>query len=157
MSQETQVLETLYTALQARDYQTMAGLYHPEATFEDEVFELCGKEIGAMWHMLCSRGKDMQLTFDSIRSEKPGYASAHWEPIYTFSMSGRKVHNRIDTEIELKDGKIWKQRDHFSFWRWSSQALGVPGLLLGWTPLLRRKVSATANKSLQDFMAKQAR
>jgi len=156
MSQETQVLESLYTALRARDHQGMAALYHPEATFEDEVFRLRGKEIGAMWHMLCSRGKDLELTFDRIHSDRPGHASAHWKPVYTFSTSGRKVHNRIDTEIELKDGKIWKQRDRFNFWRWSSQALGVPGLLLGWSPLLRKKVGATANKSLRTFMERQS-
>lgn len=151
MTQETQILESLLSALGRKDHEAMAALYHPEATFEDEVFRLKGKEIGDMWHMLCSRGKDMQLSFDSVRSDAPGRVKGHWEPVYTFSATGRKVVNRIDTEIEIRDGLIWKQRDRFNFWRWSSQALGLPGMLLGWTPMLRAKVRETANQNLVRF------
>ncbi|MEN9670596.1 MAG: hypothetical protein RL018_873, partial [Pseudomonadota bacterium] len=46
--------------------------------------------------------------------------------------------------------------DSFNFWAWSRQALGAPGLLIGWTPFLRAKVQATANDNLQKFLAKKA-
>ena len=36
------------------------------------------------------------------------------------------------------------------------QALGAPGYLLGWTPLLRNKVRAQAGASLRSFLAKDA-
>jgi hypothetical protein len=38
--------------------------------------------------------------------------------------------------------------DRFNFWRWSRQALGLPGLVLGWTPVLRKKVGTTATERL---------
>jgi hypothetical protein len=39
------------------------------------------------------------------------------------------------------------------FWQWSRQALGTPGLVLGWTPLLRRKVGSQARAGLDAFIA----
>jgi len=50
------------------------------------------------------------------------------------------------------DGKIAEHTDDFSFWRWSRQALGAPGLLLGWTPLLRRATQRKARASLDQFL-----
>ena len=64
------------------------------------------------------------------------------------------MHNIIDAEFEFKDGKIFRHDDQFDFWRWSRQALGPAGLLLGWTPILRNKVQKTARKGLEDFIAK---
>jgi hypothetical protein len=40
-------------------------------------------------------------------------------------------------------------------WAWTRQALGAPGLLLGWTPFLQKKVQAEARKGLEAFMAKE--
>ena len=40
------------------------------------------------------------------------------------------------------------------FRSWSRQALGTPGLLLGWSPFLRNKVRATAAANLKRFLAK---
>ncbi|KGS11492.1 ketosteroid isomerase, partial [Pseudomonas coronafaciens] len=51
----------------------------------------------------------------------------------------------------FRDGKICEHRDHFDMWRWSRQALGVKGLLLGWTPLVRNAVRAQALKGLKAF------
>ncbi|RMU63272.1 hypothetical protein ALP29_200285 [Pseudomonas syringae pv. avii] len=36
-------------------------------------------------------------------------------------------------------------------WRWSRQALGAKGLLLGWTPLVRNAVRVQALKGLKAF------
>jgi len=52
------------------------------------------------------------------------------------------------------EGLIATQRDRFDFWAWSRQALGAPGLLLGWTPMLKNKVRAGAAKNLAAYMAR---
>ena len=78
---------------------------------------------------------------------------AHWEPRYRFSATGRPVHNVIDAEFEFRDGLIVVHRDRFSFWRWSRQALGASGLLLGWTPWLRAKVRARAEANLRVYLS----
>ena len=151
-AQHKALIESFYTAFKQKDYQSMARCYHPEAYFKDEAFELTGKEIGAMWHMLCERGKDMTMDFSV--SENNGKVTAHWEPKYHFSQTGNFVHNIIDAEFEFRDGKIIKHIDSFNFWRWSRQALGAPGLLLGWSPFLRSKVSKMAMCNLHKFMQK---
>jgi hypothetical protein len=78
-----------------------------------------------------------------------------WEAWYTFSRTGRKVHNIIDASFEFKDGKILVHQDTFDFWRWTRQALGMPGILLGWTPFMRNKVRVTARNGLKKFMGEE--
>ena len=152
MSSNKVLIETFYAAFKNKDHQTMAACYHADAYFKDAAFELQGKKIGAMWHMLCERGADMVMTYSV--SEHDGQITAHWEPKYTFSQTGRYVHNIIDAEFEFKDGKIIRHIDHFDFWRWSRQSLGIPGMLLGWSSLLKNKVGTMANKALDGFIKK---
>ncbi len=65
------------------------------------------------------------------------------------------MHNIIDAEFEFRDGLILRHVDRFDFYRWSRQALGLPGLLLGWTDKVRNKVKATAAGNLEAFIAKE--
>ena len=156
MKDEANTITKFYTAFQQKDYETMASLYHPEATFKDAAFDLkSGKEAGAMWQMLVTAGKDLRIEFSEVQADgKTG--SAHWEAWYTFSKTGRKVHNIIEARFELKDGLIYRHRDHFDFWRWSRQSMGLTGWLLGWSGFLKNKVSAMAMKGLHVYMAKSA-
>lgn len=146
----TLLLGKFYSAFQRRDHAGMAVCYHPEATFADPVFTLRGKEIAAMWHMLCEGGKDLEVTFSGIEADDAA-GRAHWEARYTFSSTGRKVHNIIVAQFRFKDGLIVEHRDHFNFWRWSRMALGPTGLLLGWTPLVQGRVQRTARARLEKF------
>lgn len=145
-------LNRLHTAFAARDGQAMAGCYHPDAHFRDPVFELHGGEVGAMWRMLCSRSADLRIESSGL-VVKGDRGRADWQAWYPFSTTGRKVHNIVHSEYRFSDGLIVHQVDTFPFWRWSRQALGPAGLLLGWTPLLQNKVRATARKALSHYMA----
>jgi hypothetical protein len=65
------------------------------------------------------------------------------------------VHNRIDATFSFDgQGRIASHRDRFNFWRWSRQALGLPGLLLGWSGGLRNKVRQQAAKNLARYRAR---
>ncbi|MEX0607810.1 MAG: nuclear transport factor 2 family protein [Balneolaceae bacterium] len=154
MLQNTETLTRFYSALQKLDYETMADCYHADATFRDPVFQLHTKnEITAMWKMLCLRAKEFELNFSDIQADDDS-GSAHVEAYYLFSQIGRKVHNKIDAAFRFKDGKIVDHLDTFSFWRWSRMALGIPGYVLGFTPLLKKKVQNEASKNLKAFIAK---
>ena len=152
-------LEKFYNAFAHLDVDTMATCCAADAQFDDEAFSLRGREqVMGMWRMLCETTKakaltDWKLVYSGIEADdKTG--KAHWEADYRFSATGRLVHNVIDGVIEFSaDGLINRHRDSFNFWSWSRQALGTPGLLLGWTPFLRQKVKTTAAASLQKFMA----
>ena len=145
------LIRRLYEALKARDTTAFGGLYHPEATFEDPVFSLRGKQVPAMWHMLCEAGKDLSVAYGEIEAGG-GAGRGRWEASYTFSATGRKVRNRIASSFRFRDGRIIAHRDRFGFWRWSRQALGPAGLLLGWTPVLRAKVRRRAAANLAKFI-----
>ena len=81
----------------------MAACYAPDATFRDPAFDLAGAEVGAMWAMLCARGKDLALEWRDVRADDRA-GSAHWEARYTFSVTGRPVHNVIDAAFTFRDG-----------------------------------------------------
>ena len=154
MHPNRELLARFYDALARRDGDAMAACYHPEVHFQDEVFSLHGARAGAMWQMLCARGKDLTVEASDIEADADT-GTAHWEPHYTFAATGRPVHNVIDAAFTFQDGLIRTHRDRFDFWSWARQALGTPGVLLGWTPWLRAKVAAEADRTLDQFVARQ--
>jgi hypothetical protein len=152
MSQAT--IERLYAAFARLDGPAMQACYAADASFQDEVFTLQGApEIGGMWRMLCEATLAKGQAHWKIETSAITERSAHWDAHYLFSATGRQVLNRIDAEFEFdRNGLITRHRDRFDFWRWSRQALGLPGLLLGWTPLLRQKVRKQAAANLQRYL-----
>ncbi len=146
------LIESFYTSFQKLDAEAMVRCYHADIRFSDPVFpDLSRAEVGAMWRMLCSQAKNFDLSFTSIEADDQ-VGRAHWEAHYDFSATGRRVHNKIDAKVEFHDGKIIRHTDTFDFWKWSSMALGPVGILLGWTPLLRKKVQKQAAERLARFM-----
>lgn len=154
MNTNEKIINQFYTAFQHKDYVTMQELYHNKASFSDPVFQnLKSPEVKAMWEMLITSGKDLQVTFGQVSANETT-GTCRWEAWYTFSRTGRKVHNIIDASFEFREGKIFLHEDSFNFWRWSRQALGMSGFLLGWTSVIRNKVRDMARKSLRKFMNK---
>ena len=152
-------LEKFYNAFELLDAGTMATCYAPDAQFDDEAFSLRGHaQVTGMWRMLCETTQakapaDWKLVYSGIEADN-ATGKAHWEADYRFSATGRLVHNAIDGVFAFNDqGLIARHRDSFNFWNWSRQALGTPGLLLGWTPFLRSKVRTTAADNLKKFLA----
>jgi ketosteroid isomerase-like protein len=149
-----ELIDRFYRCFAQRNVVGMARSYHPEVVFSDPAFgELVGPDVLAMWQMLCARGKDLTLEHrDVVADDHAG--SAHWEARYSFSQTGRPVHNVIEARFAFRDGLIVRHDDTFDFWRWSRQALGPIGLLLGWSPMLRNKVRGGARTNLAAWRAK---
>lgn len=156
MHPNAELIHRFYTAFGRRDAETMAACYRADAEFSDPAFpRLEGAEIGAMWRMLCQRGKDLEITFSGVEADG-AQGRADWQAIYTFGATGRKVHNRISARFGFEDGAIRRHVDDFDFYRWTRMALGAPGYLLGWSRFLQDKVRRQAGGSLEEFMAKEA-
>jgi ketosteroid isomerase-like protein len=147
-----ETLEHFYAAFHDRDGSAMSACYHSDATFRDPVFDLEGSEVGSMWRMLCARSTDLRIEYSNMKTEADR-GSADWQAWYTFSSSGRSVHNVVHSRFRFAEGRIIEQIDTFAFWRWSRQALGSTGALFGWTPYLQRKVQTTARAALERYMA----
>lgn len=144
-----------YAAFARHDYLGMAACYHDEVEFHDPVFgTLKGIQAKAMWQMLLEHSKgNLKIVFSDVQvSGSTG--SAHWEAFYPFSKTGRHVHNIIEATFEFKDGKIFRHRDQFDLYRWSRQAFGLTGVLLGFTPFFQNKVRKTAQQSLKAYLLK---
>lgn len=154
MIQEHHALITrFYEAFQRLDAEAMSACYTDDVLFSDPVFgELRGQNATDMWRMLTSRAKDFTLTFDQVQADAQR-GSAHWVATYEFGQTGAIVINDIQARFVFRDGKICEHHDHFDLWRWSRQALGAKGLLLGWTPLVKNAIRAQAHKGLKAFQA----
>src|SRR3954469_2488261 len=155
-SDNAALIRRLYDALDARDGEAMAACYAADARFTDPVVgDLAGREGGAMWRMLCERSDD--LSVDLAEHGTDGDRGwARWIATYTFTQTGRPVTNDVRASMRFRDGLIAEHRDEFDFYRWSRQALGPPGLLLGWTPIVRGAVRRRAREGLDEFLARDA-
>jgi ketosteroid isomerase-like protein len=154
MHPNQQLITSFYEAFQQKDIATMQACYADDATFTDEVFRnLNAAQTRKMWEMLIRRGKDLTLAFADVQANDTT-GSATWVATYTFSQTKRQVVNHVTARFLFKNGKISQHTDHFDFYTWSRQALGLPGLLLGWTGYLRKKVQQSALKNLTDYMNK---
>jgi ketosteroid isomerase-like protein len=152
-SQNAQTIERFYKAFGERDGEAMAACYTPDARFSDPAFgELHGEQPGAMWRMLTSQANDLRIELVEHAADGDT-GSARWKAWYTFSQTGRPVVNDVRASFRFRDGLIAEHDDSFSFHRWASQALGPPGKLLGWTPIIRGAVRKKARASLERFMA----
>ncbi|MEQ8303648.1 MAG: nuclear transport factor 2 family protein [Cyclobacteriaceae bacterium] len=155
MSSEEKLVDTFYQAFKRKDWQAMQGCYHPDISFSDPAFpDLKGKAAKAMWHMLVEASTDLNVSHHNLFAESSEIVKCQWEAIYSFSRTGRKVHNVINALFSFQENLIITHRDSFDLWKWSRMALGAPGLLLGWTPFMKRKIQNMANNSLTRFIEK---
>ena len=145
------LLHRFYDAFARRDAESMAACYHQDVVFSDPAFgELRGDEARDMWRMLCARAKDLTVVASRIEADD-ARGSAHWVADYRFGKAQRPVHNEIDARFAFRDGLIVRHDDAFDLWRWSRQALGVPGVLLGWSPIVKRQVRRQALQGLAAY------
>ena len=150
------VAEQFYEAFMVQDHYTMGLLYAENATFSDPVFPLLNaRGARMMWAMLLTRAEDLGIQVN-ILEDSPARARVEWTAHYTFGATGRRVVNRIQTEMAISNGRIVRQIDRFSLWRWARQALGVQGLLLGWTPMVQNRIRTQAARSLAEFARRSA-
>ena len=155
MHVHAELLQRLYASFARRDAAAMAACYVPDAVFRDPIFEVRGADVTAMWAMFCDRGGDLTLTWRDVVADDAAGA-AHWEPRYTFSVTGRPVHNVIESRFTFRDGRIATHLDTFDLWRWSRMAIGPKAVLLGWTPFVQKAIRAEAGRSFAGWKARRA-
>ena len=153
MTNRDQLINNFYSSFQKLDYKGMNACYSSDIIFFDPVFGLLkGEEARSMWEMLCKNAKDFSLTYGNIQHLDEAYSTCDWVATYTFSKTGRRVVNKIRANMRFADGKIIEHSDAFSLHKWSSQALGFSGWLLGWNSFFQRKIKNQAKRNLLRFM-----
>jgi ketosteroid isomerase-like protein len=153
MTNRDQLINNFYSSFQKLDYKGMNECYSSDIIFFDPVFGLLkGEEARSMWEMLCKNAKDFSLTYGNIQHLDEEYSTCDWVATYTFSKTGKKVVNKIRANMRFADGKIIEHSDAFSLHKWSKQALGFSGWLLGWNSFFQRKIKNQAKRNLLKFM-----
>ena len=150
-----QLIASFYEALGRRDAVTMGACYAPDATFTDPVFgKLDAEGVGAMWRMLCERGKDLHVVARGIDADDR-HGRAHWTATYSYGPTQRRVVNEIDAAFTFRHGLIVEHVDKFNLKRWAGQALGLSGKVLGYTPLLAPLVRKQAAAALAAWQRRE--
>lgn len=150
-----QLIRQFYESFARNDADAMTACYADEIEFCDPAFGLLkGADAKNMWKMLVERGRgNIKIEYKNVSAdERKG--SADWTADYVFSKTGRKVFNGIHAEFEFQDGKIVRHNDTFDIWKWSKQALGISGFLLGWSSFLQNKIRQNARASLREYSEK---
>lgn len=156
MHPNAELLNSFYAAFAAGDHETMARCYADDATFSDPVFgQLSADDARAMWRMFCTSGNDIDVRLHGAEADDTT-GSAMWGAVYAFPGTGREVRNEIAGSFTFRDGLIVEHRDDFDLHRWSRMALGPLGALLGWTPLVKRRIRRQAAAQLRRFQAREA-
>lgn len=152
MHPNEQLIRDFYAAFARKDGAAMGACYAPAVRFSDPVFgALAGDQARAMWAMLTGRSKDLDVRLTrAAAGDRDGTAA--WEAFYTFS-TGRKVHNVIEARFVFTGGRIVEHHDRFDLYKWTRMALGLPGIVLGWSPIIQGRVRAEAAVGLTKFMA----
>ena len=152
------LISNFYTSFKSLNADGMNACYSDEIVFFDPVFELLeGNQAKAMWRMLCKNARDFSLTFGNIKDMGDDYYTCDWVATYTFSQTGRRVVNNVKAHMKILDGKIVEHSDGFSLHKWSSQALGLSGRLLGWNSFFQRKIKNASRKKLLAYIEKENR
>lgn len=155
MTANENTLTKFYTAFANADVAKMCECYHPNIHFHDPAFGLLqGEEVFQMWKMLIEKSNgNLKIDFSEIKANEH-LGSAKWIAKYNFSKTNRKIVNIIASKFLFKDGLIIKHTDDFDIWKWSKQALGIKGLLLGWTGYMQKKIQEQARKTLKKYCEK---
>ncbi len=150
-----ELISKFYTAFSEGNAKSMVECYHEDIVFYDPAFgELKGKRAMKMWEMLLSqKSAATKITFSNIQTTSD-LGSVDWVAEYVFGKKKRKVVNKVHADFKFSDGKIIEHTDTFNIWKWSQQAMGLPGYLLGWTSFMKAKIQQTTNRRLDEFIKK---
>ncbi|MEZ5346667.1 MAG: nuclear transport factor 2 family protein [Pyrinomonadaceae bacterium] len=149
------LITKFYTSFAKGEAEEMISCYHEDIEFSDPAFGvLHSDDAKDMWRMLIKRAKgNLEIDFKNV-SANGDKGWADWTARYLFSKTGRNVFNEIHAEFEFREGKIIVHRDNFDIWKWSKQALGLPGHFLGWSSFMQNKIRNNARESLSQFTGK---
>lgn len=150
-----ELVESFYKAFAAGNTEAMVDCYHSNIQFQDPAFGVLKNEDAKnMWRMLIERSKGQIKILYSNISANENTGRANWTAEYMFTQTGRKVINVITAEFEFADGKIIRHTDTFDLYKWSKQALGLKGHLLGWTSFMRKQIQQQSGKLLKNYTEK---
>jgi hypothetical protein len=160
-----EIVEKFLICYQNHDFNGMHDYLDSSVIFSDFAFDkIQDKEVRAMWHWFCipySPRKDpVNVPECKVIKAEDGTVKAEYRVSYLYGDEQRPVDYWIKSSFRVKDNKIIEQRDTFrsflQFVKFTGMAFGFPGLVVAWTPLLRKTVRKKAAEKLNKFMHEHA-
>jgi ketosteroid isomerase-like protein len=151
----TETIKKFYTSFSEGNAKDMIACYHEEIVFQDPAFGvLKGNRAKKMWEMLLSnKDSNIKITFNNINVDGDE-GGASWIAEYVYGPKKRKVINKVNAQFKFKEGEITEHKDTFNLWKWSGQALGLVGHMIGWTPIMKKKIQSITSKKLNTYIEK---
>lgn len=152
MSNE-ELLEKFYTSFAQKNHKGMIECYHEKIKFKDPVFGILIKSKACeMWKMLLSKkDNSFSISYSDIETSN-NTGQINWVAEYNYGPQNRKVINKVSSKFTFSEGKIIEHIDYFNLWRWTRQAIGVKGYLLGWSIFMKHRIRLKANIALNKYM-----
>ncbi len=149
----TEIITEFYNNFSEGNAQGMTQYYHKDIVFNDPIFGTLKKERAfKMWEMLLSKKSEhTTISFDNI-IEKEGFITVNWTATYLFGPQQRKVVNNVLATFRFQENKIIEHSDSFDLWKWTRQALGTSGYLMGWSSFMQKKIQHKMELQLDDFI-----
>lgn len=150
-----EIIEKFYTSFSEGNSKGMTECYHKNVVFQDPVFgTLKGEKAFKMWEMLLSRKTDTtKISFENIVTNNDT-GSVNWKAEYLYGKQKREVTNLVSANFKFKDGFIIQHIDTFDLYKWTKQAMGPVGYLMGWSTFMKNKIQKTTNEQLATYMSK---
>ncbi len=160
MHPNQQLIVQFFQCFVGGDYKGMQKCLHSDVEFTDIGFDLRGKQVSAMWQMICEKGIRVMYR-NPLADDREG--SVEWECNYDFkkeeTSTPRPVHNVITTRFRFENGLIREQHDTCDFHQWAQQALGIItpilelfGNITFHKDLIHEKVRAAAKQKIDAFI-----
>ena len=152
-----EIVTSFYDCFAKGEAKGMLNFYAEEVIFCDPAFgKLSGNRPHEMWRMLLGRFDEHTLITFEVIEVSTDKAKVKWTAKYHFGKNKRPVTNHVTSTLFVENGKIVKQYDHFDIWKWAYKALGIAGLLFGWSKFFQLKIQQKTRKMLGQYMAKHA-
>ncbi len=151
--ENNELITKFYTAFSEGNSEDMIACYHDDVVFNDPVFgKLEGNRAHKMWEMLLSSNAGgAEISFNGIEANTES-GEANWIAKYQYGPKKRDVVNNVHANFKFKDGKIIAHTDTFDLYKWTKQAMGPVGYILGWTPFMKNKIQKITNGRLDEFI-----
>jgi ketosteroid isomerase-like protein len=151
-----ELITKFYDSFAKGDIERMIDCYHDDIVFQDPAFgTLKGEMAKNMWRMLLSRREaTTNITYSNVQETSEG-GTSQWVASYIYGPKKRKIVNLVSAQMVISEGKITIHTDTFDMWKWTSQALGTTGYLLGWSSFFKGKIQQKLNRLLNKHVQKQ--
>lgn len=129
----------------------MLDYYHKNVVYDDVGFgKQKGENAKAVWQFLIENvDKNAVITFSNIQTFATT-GQVNWSTTYYFGK--RKIKNNITATFRFQDDKIIYHKDDYSLWKWSQQAFGILGYLIGWSPVFHWLIRWQMQQNLRTFI-----